>query len=92
MQLASPYLGSQLLRQRRALEEKGVRAEEALSKEEHLLKRKFQVNGIPDKVWRAEKVPISWRRGKLVKLVREVGQQRGRWEDVPLDYFPPSEN
>ena len=86
LQLASPHLGHQLLRQRKALREAGVRAEEALSKEEYALKRQYLDRGIPAKVWEAEAAPVSWRRGNLVKLARQPGQQHGKWVDVPLDY------
>lgn len=82
--LANPALALQVLRKRGALRKAGLRVEEALSKEEHVIKMQYLEAKIPALVWDNEGVPVSWRRGRLVKLVK--GEMRHRWEEVPLSY------
>lgn len=85
--LTNPALAMQVLRKRGALKKAGIRVEEALSKEEHAIKVKYLEAKIPAMVWDNERVPVSWRRGRLVKLVK--GEKRDMWEEVPLSYSVP---
>lgn len=85
VRLATPAHALQLLRKRGELKKVGFRVEEALSKEEMAVKASYLDKGIPAKVWEVEKAPVSWRRGKLFKLVKGE-QSKGRWEMVPLTY------
>ena len=90
VQLASAYYATQLLRKRTAAKQAGFRVEEALSKDELAVKARYLRLGIPATVWETERVPVSWRRGRLVKLVMPDGREKGRWEVVPLSYTPPT--
>lgn len=90
VQLASPTHAIQLLWKRQTLKQAGFRVEEALSREELATKANYLAEKIPTKVWDAEHLPMSWRRGRLVKLIVKEGERRGRWEEVPITYTPPA--
>lgn len=69
---------------RKQLKIHGYRVDELLTPEQLAMKRAYLAAGVPQQLWREEQAVTSWRKGQLVKLLKDAGVGAQRWVPVEL--------